>query len=115
MDRQVGPGVRVGIEPVARTLEASPTPVREAPARPVLRRARHRTPTRRRPGRPAGRSLPHIFRLSGVPGAGPPTLAEHERIPHAIPRRNPDRAAEAMTEHLRRGLERRRGRRSPNP
>ncbi|XHL93560.1 FCD domain-containing protein [Streptomyces niveus] len=70
--------------------------------------------------RAAGRSLPadaverlhphpHIFRLTGIPGAGPLTLAEHDRVLRAILRRNPDRAAEAMTEHPRRGPERRRG------
>lgn len=49
-----------------------------------------------------------------VQGAGPLTLAEHDRVLRAIARRDPDRAAEAMTEHLRRSLERRRDRRSPD-
>ncbi|MGX9885671.1 GntR family transcriptional regulator [Streptomyces sp. NPDC002276] len=48
----------------------------------------------------------HIFRLSKVVGAEGPTVAEHERIVRAILRRNPERAAEAMTEHLTRSLER---------
>jgi DNA-binding GntR family transcriptional regulator len=50
----------------------------------------------------------HIFRLSKVVGAGGPTVAEHERIVRAVLRRNPERAAEAMTEHLTRSLERQR-------
>jgi DNA-binding GntR family transcriptional regulator len=48
----------------------------------------------------------HIFRLSKVVGAWGPTVAEHERIVRAVLRRNPERAAEAMTEHLTRSLER---------
>ncbi|MCX4536664.1 GntR family transcriptional regulator [Streptomyces sp. NBC_00841] len=48
----------------------------------------------------------HIFRLSSVLGADDPTLAEHERVVRAILRRNPDRAAEAMAEHLTRSLQR---------
>ncbi|GAA1359886.1 GntR family transcriptional regulator [Streptomyces beijiangensis] len=50
----------------------------------------------------------HIFRLRSVPGAGEPTLAEHERIVRAVLRRSPERASEAMTEHLRLSLERQR-------
>lgn len=50
----------------------------------------------------------HIFRLSKVVGAGGPTVAEHERIVRAVLRRNPERAAEAMTEHLTRSMERQR-------
>lgn len=199
MDHEIQPGARVGIESLARTLEVSPTPVREALARLesdglVTKRslAGYRAtelltargleelfemrlllePTatalaavnadeeqldaienlveemRGRPGSgeryvvyrefaaadqrfhdtiacAAGRSLLadaverlhshlHIFRLSSIPGAGPLTLAEHDRILRAILRRNPDRAAEAMTEHLRRSLERQRGRRGPD-
>ncbi|WBB63046.1 GntR family transcriptional regulator [Streptomyces sp. WMMC500] len=53
----------------------------------------------------------HIFRLGSIPGAGEPTLAEHERILRAVLRRSPERAAEAMAEHLRRSLARQRGRR----
>ncbi|MFF4477034.1 GntR family transcriptional regulator [Streptomyces melanosporofaciens] len=48
----------------------------------------------------------HIFRLSSVLDAEDPTLAEHQRVLHAILRRNPDRAAEAMAEHLARSLRR---------
>ncbi|WP_443076327.1 GntR family transcriptional regulator [Streptomyces sp. NBC_01716] len=199
MDHEIEPGARVGIESLSRTLEVSPTPVREALARLesdglVTKRslAGYRatellTPQgleelfemrlllepratalaavnadeeqldaienlveemRGRPGsgdryvvyrefaaadqrfhdtiaRAAGRSLLadaverlhshlHIFRLSGIPGAGPLTLAEHDRILRAILRRNPDRAAEAMTDHLRRSLERQRTRRGPD-
>lgn len=199
MDHEIEPGARVGIESLSRTLEVSPTPVREALARLesdglVTKRslAGYRTTElltpqgleelfemrlllepratalaavnadeqqldaienlveemRGRPGsgeryvayrefaaadqrfhdtiaRAAGRSLLadaverlhshlHIFRLSGIPGAGPLTLAEHDRVLRAILRRNPDRAAEAMTEHLRRSLERRRTRRGPD-
>ncbi|WP_344316104.1 FCD domain-containing protein, partial [Streptomyces javensis] len=46
----------------------------------------------------------HIFRLSNQLGADDPTLAEHQRVVHAILRRNADRAAEAMAEHLARSL-----------
>jgi len=42
----------------------------------------------------------HMFRLNSTPGAGRSTVAEHERILRAVLRRNPDRAAEAMAEHL---------------
>ncbi|MEV7003812.1 GntR family transcriptional regulator [Streptomyces sp. NPDC093982] len=48
----------------------------------------------------------HIFRLSNVVGAGGPTVAEHERIVRAVLRGHSERAAEAMTEHLTRSLER---------
>lgn len=48
----------------------------------------------------------HVFRLSGIQDAGDPTLDEHERVVRAILRRRPDRAAEAMAEHLTRSLER---------
>jgi len=50
----------------------------------------------------------HIFRLGSIPGAGEPTLAEHERILRAVLRRDEPRAAEAMAEHLTRSLERQR-------
>ncbi|MDW6057238.1 GntR family transcriptional regulator [Streptomyces sp. FXJ1.4098] len=48
----------------------------------------------------------HIFRLSSNQDAGDPTLAEHERVVRAILRRRPERAAEAMADHLTRSLER---------
>ncbi|WP_097911804.1 GntR family transcriptional regulator [Streptomyces sp. b84] len=48
----------------------------------------------------------HIFRLSSLPHADDPTAAEHDRVVRAILRRSPERAAEAMTVHLRRSLER---------
>ncbi|WP_018383018.1 GntR family transcriptional regulator [Wenjunlia vitaminophila] len=50
----------------------------------------------------------HVFRLGSVPGAGEPTVVEHERILRAMLRRDSGRAAEAMTEHLTRSLERQR-------
>lgn len=50
----------------------------------------------------------HIFRLSSIPGVGERTLAEHERIVRAVLRRSPDKASEAMTEHLKHSLERQR-------
>ncbi|GLY78711.1 GntR family transcriptional regulator [Actinoallomurus iriomotensis] len=43
----------------------------------------------------------HMFRLNSAPGAADTTIAEHERILHAVTRRNPEKAAEAMAEHLR--------------
>ncbi|MFJ2738723.1 GntR family transcriptional regulator [Streptomyces sp. NPDC087440] len=54
----------------------------------------------------------HLFRVGSIPGAGPQTLAEHDRILRAVLRRSPERAAEAMTEHLTRSLERQRTRRT---
>ncbi|MFD8970962.1 GntR family transcriptional regulator [Streptomyces sp. NPDC059593] len=48
----------------------------------------------------------HIFRLSSLPAEDDPTLAEHERVVRAILRRSPERAAEAMADHLHRSLER---------
>ncbi|MBT2896802.1 GntR family transcriptional regulator [Streptomyces sp. McG3] len=48
----------------------------------------------------------HIFRLSSLPVADDPTAAEHERIVRAILRRSPERAAQAMTDHLAHSLER---------
>ncbi|MFJ5261829.1 GntR family transcriptional regulator [Streptomyces sp. NPDC088387] len=48
----------------------------------------------------------HIFRLSTVVVAVGPTVAEHERILRAVLRRNAERAAEAMTDHLTRSMER---------
>jgi DNA-binding GntR family transcriptional regulator len=195
MDHEIEPGARVGIEALARTLEVSPTPVREALARLEsdglvtkrslvgYRATELLTPQgleelfemrlllepraaalaalnaddeqldhiealveelRGRPGsgeryvvyrefaaadqrfhdaiaQAAGRRLLaeavgrlhshlHIFRLSSIPGAGPLTLAEHDRILRAVLRRNPERAAEAMTEHLTSSLERQRNR-----
>ncbi|MFD3923510.1 GntR family transcriptional regulator [Streptomyces sp. NPDC058595] len=199
MDHEIEPGARVGIESLARTLEVSPTPVREALVRlesdglvtkrslagyratelltpqgleelfemrlllepratalaavnaddeqldsieDLVEEARARAGSGERYAvdrefaaadqrfhdmiaRAAGRSLLadavrrlhshlHLFRLGGIPGAGPLTLAEHDRVLRAIARRDPDRAAKAMTEHLRRSLERRRDRRSPD-
>ncbi|GAA5154311.1 GntR family transcriptional regulator [Amycolatopsis dongchuanensis] len=73
--------------------------IADASARPLLADAVHRL-----------HSHLHIFRLGGVAGAGPLTLAEHERILRAILRRNATRAADAMTEHLRLSLERQRAR-----
>ncbi|MFJ5290736.1 MULTISPECIES: GntR family transcriptional regulator [unclassified Streptomyces] len=195
MDHEIRPGARVGIEALARTLQVSPTPVREALARLesdglVTKRslAGYRatellTPQgleelfemrlllepaaaalaaahaddeqldsieslveemRDRPGsgeryavyrefaagdqrfhdtiaRAAGRPLLadavsrlhshlHIFRLSSIQGATEPTLAEHDRVLRAVLRRSPERAAEAMTDHLRRSIERQRSR-----
>ncbi|MFJ4922306.1 GntR family transcriptional regulator [Streptomyces sp. NPDC088725] len=52
----------------------------------------------------------HLFRLNNIPGAGPLTLTEHDRILRAVLRRSPERAAEAMTDHLRRSLDRQRNR-----
>ncbi|MFF4753812.1 GntR family transcriptional regulator [Streptomyces sp. NPDC002514] len=48
----------------------------------------------------------HVFRLRSAASADDPTLAEHERVVRAILRRKPDRAAEAMAEHLARSLRR---------
>lgn len=48
----------------------------------------------------------HIFRLSSLPHADDPTAAEHDRVVRAILRRSPERAAEAMADHLRRSLRR---------
>ncbi|OON71325.1 GntR family transcriptional regulator [Streptomyces tsukubensis] len=196
MDHEITPGARVGIEALARTLEVSPTPVREALARlesdglvvkrslagyratelltprgleelfemrlllepraaalaaehadeAQLDRLEHlQDEMRNRPesgdryaayrefaaldqrfhdtlAEAAGRPLLcdaverlhshlHIFRLSSIPGAGEPTHLEHDRIVRAVLRRSPERAAEAMTEHLERSLERQLGRR----
>lgn len=55
----------------------------------------------------------HLFRLGSLPGAGETTLAEHDRVLRAVLRRSPDRAAEAMAEHLHRSLERQRDRVDP--
>ncbi|MGW3626378.1 GntR family transcriptional regulator [Streptomyces sp. NPDC000880] len=193
MDHGIKPGARVGIEALARTLEVSPTPVREALARLeadglVTKRslAGYRATDlltlegieelfemrlllephaaalaaeraseaqldrieglmeemRREPeegesyavyGRFAaldqqfhdaltaasGRGLLadaverlhahlHLFRLSAIAGAGPVTVAEHDRILRAVLRRNADRAAQSMREHLQSSLERQR-------
>ncbi|MCX5555698.1 GntR family transcriptional regulator [Streptomyces sp. NBC_00038] len=48
----------------------------------------------------------HIFRVSAIAGAGPATVAEHDRILRAVLRRNADRAAQTMREHLQSSLER---------
>jgi DNA-binding GntR family transcriptional regulator len=56
----------------------------------------------------------HMFRLDSAPGGGRPTVAEHERILRAVLRRNPDRAAEAMAEHLRSSLARHRAAAAPD-
>ena len=50
----------------------------------------------------------HMFRLDSAPGAGQPTVAEHERILRAVLRRNPGRAAEAMAAHVRSSRDRHR-------
>ncbi|MGW4489158.1 GntR family transcriptional regulator [Amycolatopsis sp. NPDC004368] len=191
MDHEIEPGARIGIESVARKLDVSPTPVREALSRLVAdglvtKRAQagyratelltaeglselfemrlllepraaalaaehaqdthldrledvlERTRTSTQSGgryadygefaqldqtfhdtiaEAGGRRLLadaverlhshlHIFRLGGMAGAGRLTLGEHDRVLWAILRRNPDRAAEAMTEHLRSSQER---------
>jgi len=200
MDHEIEPGARVGIESLARSLDVSPTPVREALARlesdglvtkrslagyratellteqgleelfemrlllepkaaalaaahadesqldrieSLVEEMRDRPESGERyavyrefavadqrfhdtiaqaTGRPlleeaVGRlhAHLHIFRLSSIPGAGPLTLAEHDRILRAILRRNPQRAAQAMTDHLQRSLERQRDRHRPKP
>ncbi|MFF1449136.1 GntR family transcriptional regulator [Streptomyces sp. NPDC058274] len=194
MDHQIKPGARVGIEALARVLEVSPTPVREALARLeadglVTKRSlagyratdlltvegieelfemrlllephaaalaaerateaqldRMEELMEEMRGEPeegesyavygrfaaldqqfhdalataSGRGLLadaverlhahlHIFRFSAIAGAGPATVAEHERILRALLRRNSDRAAQAMREHLRSSLERQLG------
>ncbi|MDI2129453.1 GntR family transcriptional regulator [Yinghuangia seranimata] len=48
----------------------------------------------------------HLFRLSPVTGGSPATVVEHGRILRAVLRRSPERAAEAMREHLELSLER---------
>lgn len=48
----------------------------------------------------------HVFRLRSVRSADDPTLTEHERVVRAVLRRKPDRAAEAMAEHLTPSLQR---------
>ncbi|WP_374118433.1 GntR family transcriptional regulator [Streptomyces sp. 8L] len=200
MDHEIEPGARVGIEALARALDVSPTPVREALARLesdglVTKRslAGYRATElltrqgldelfemrlllepraaalaaenaddpeldaiedlveemREHPGtgdryavyrdfaaldqrfhdtiaRATGRSLLadavgrlhshlHIFRLGSIAGAGPLTLAEHDRVLRAILRRNPERAAEAMRDHLTASLERQHRREAPGP
>ncbi|MFJ1898778.1 GntR family transcriptional regulator [Streptomyces sp. NPDC088115] len=42
----------------------------------------------------------HLFRLSPVTGGSPATAVEHSRILRAVLRRNPERAEDAMREHL---------------
>jgi DNA-binding GntR family transcriptional regulator len=49
----------------------------------------------------------HIFRLGSPVDGGLLTLAEHDRILRAILRHNPDRAAQAMRDHLTASLDRR--------
>lgn len=51
----------------------------------------------------------HLFRLSPVAG-GSATVAEHGRILRAVLRRHPERASEAMREHLELSLNRHLGR-----
>ncbi|MGW2770845.1 FCD domain-containing protein, partial [Streptomyces sp. NPDC001275] len=48
----------------------------------------------------------HLFRLSAIAGGSPATVQEHHRILRAVLRRDPQRAAEAMEEHLRLSLQR---------
>lgn len=52
----------------------------------------------------------HLFRLSPVTGGSPATVTEHGRILRALLRRSPERAAQAMREHLVLSLERHRDR-----
>ncbi|MCX5395300.1 GntR family transcriptional regulator [Streptomyces sp. NBC_00094] len=52
----------------------------------------------------------HLFRLSPVAGGSPATMGEHSRILRAVLRRHPERAAEAMREHLELSLDRHLGR-----
>jgi DNA-binding GntR family transcriptional regulator len=42
----------------------------------------------------------HMFRLNTAPGDALTTVDEHDRVLRAVLRRNPDRAAEAMEQHL---------------
>ncbi|MED7949003.1 GntR family transcriptional regulator [Streptomyces sp. BE20] len=48
----------------------------------------------------------HVFRLASVRFTEDPTLEEHERVIRAVLRGKPDRAAEAMTDHLTHSLQR---------
>ncbi|MFE4798281.1 GntR family transcriptional regulator [Streptomyces sp. NPDC056708] len=48
----------------------------------------------------------HLFRLSAIAGGSPATIQEHHRILRAVLRRDPQRAAEAMEEHLQLSLQR---------
>ncbi|MEV6105653.1 GntR family transcriptional regulator [Streptomyces sp. NPDC051940] len=191
MDHEIAPGARVGIDALSRTLDVSPTPVREALARLesdglVVKRslsgyratellsrqgvvelfemrlllepraaalaAQHATEAqldameatleamRAHPG-PSGpyadyrdfaaldqhfhdavaqaahrplladaverlHSHLHLFRLSSLQDSDDPTLMEHERVMRAVLRRKPERAAEAMAEHLTYSMER---------
>jgi DNA-binding GntR family transcriptional regulator len=43
----------------------------------------------------------HVFRLNSAPGAAQTTIDEHQRILDAVVQRSPEKAAEAMTAHLR--------------
>ncbi|WP_257137899.1 GntR family transcriptional regulator [Streptomyces sp. b84] len=48
----------------------------------------------------------HLFRLSPVAGGSPATVTEHGKILRALLRRHPERASQAMREHLDLSLER---------
>ncbi|MFC9465575.1 GntR family transcriptional regulator [Streptomyces coelicoflavus] len=52
----------------------------------------------------------HLFRLGAVTGGSPSTVTEHGRILRAVLRRSPERAADAMREHLELSLARHLGR-----
>ncbi|MBL1098360.1 GntR family transcriptional regulator [Streptomyces coffeae] len=52
----------------------------------------------------------HLFRLSPVTGGSPATVVEHGRILRALLRHHPERAAQAMRQHLELSLERHLGR-----
>ncbi|MEW2491119.1 FCD domain-containing protein [Streptomyces sp. NPDC048411] len=52
----------------------------------------------------------HLFRLSAVTGGSPATVLEHGRILRAVLRGSPERASQAMSEHLTLSLQRRLGR-----
>ncbi|MFH8473954.1 GntR family transcriptional regulator [Streptomyces sp. NPDC018000] len=48
----------------------------------------------------------HLFRLSAVTGGSPATAMEHSRILRAVLRRSPERASQAMRDHLELSLQR---------
>ncbi|MFE7243081.1 GntR family transcriptional regulator [Streptomyces sp. NPDC057580] len=48
----------------------------------------------------------HLFRLSAVTGGSPATAMEHSRILRAVLRRSPERASQAMRDHLELSLRR---------
>ncbi|WP_399881017.1 GntR family transcriptional regulator [Streptomyces sp. BBFR51] len=52
----------------------------------------------------------HLFRLGAVRGGSPATVTEHDRILRAVLRRSPERASEAMRDHLELSLRRHLGR-----